>query len=241
MPYIGKTPNDLADLSIDTTPKLGGDLDVNGKVIISATNGNISITPNGSGDVILAGLKYPQADGTPGYVLKTDGSAQLSWVAQTTDTNTTYSVQDGELSQNNLTDTLKTNYGTGYSHSQATHAPSGAEANATNTAITTADQSWSGSQRGTPSVVTDGTLDLTSANNFKYTPGAADNLEFSGEASSAGQSGFITIINTTPYVISLVGNVKKGTSWDVSTAGTYLVSYYCDGTNVYVSASEALA
>jgi len=90
MPYIGKTPNDLADLSIDTTPKLGGDLDVNGKVIISATNGNISITPNGSGDVILDGLKYPQADGTAGYVLKTDGSAQLSWVAQTTDTDTVY-------------------------------------------------------------------------------------------------------------------------------------------------------
>jgi len=35
--------------------------------------------------------------------------------------------------------------------------------------------------------------------------------------------------------------VKKGASWDVSTAGTYLVSYYCDGTNVYVSASEALS
>jgi hypothetical protein len=146
MPYIGKTPTDLADLSIDTTPKLGGDLDVNGKVIISATNGNISITPNGSGDVILDGLKYPQADGDAGQVLKTDGSAQLSWVAQTTDTNTTYSVQDGELSQNNLTDTLKTNYGTGYSHSQATHAPSGAEANATNTAITTAAQEWSAQQ-----------------------------------------------------------------------------------------------
>ena len=108
-------------------------------------------------------------------------------------------------------------------------------------ATLTADQSWSGSQRGTPSEVTDGTLDLTSANNFEYTPGGADNLEFSGETSSAGQSGFITIINTTPYVISLLGNVKTGTSWDVSTAGTYLVSYYCDGTNVYVSASEALA
>ena len=88
--------------------------------------------------------------------------------------------------------------------------------------------------------MTDGTLNLNTANNFKYTPAAADNLEFSNESSSTGQSGFITIINS-GHTISLVGAIVKGTSWDVSTAGTYLVSYYCDGTNVYVSASEALA
>ncbi|MDP6587715.1 MAG: hypothetical protein QF535_23930 [Anaerolineales bacterium] len=103
----------------------------------------------------------------------------------------------------------------------------------------TADQSWSGSQRGTPSTVTDGTLDLDTANNFKYTPGGADTLEFSNE--EAGQSGFITVINASGHAISLGSEVKKGSSWDVSTAGTYLVSYYCDGTNVYVSASEALS
>jgi hypothetical protein len=102
-----------------------------------------------------------------------------------------------------------------------------------------ADQSWSGSQRGTPSVVTDGTLDLNAANNFKYTPGANDDLEFTNETS--GQSGFITVINPSAYTISLGTEVKKGTSWDVSTAGTYLVTYYSDGTNVYVSASEALS
>ena len=102
-----------------------------------------------------------------------------------------------------------------------------------------ADQSWSGSQRGTPSTVTDGTLDLDAANNFHYTPGAADTLEFTNE--ETGQSGFIKVINTSGYTISLGSEVKKGASWDVSTAGTYLVTYYCDGTNVYVSASEALS
>jgi len=101
------------------------------------------------------------------------------------------------------------------------------------------DQSWTGSQRGTPSIVTDGTLDLDTANNFKYTPGAADTLEFSNE--TAGQAGFITLINPSAYTISLGSEVKKGASWDVSTAGTYLVSYYSDGTSVYVSASEALS
>jgi len=101
------------------------------------------------------------------------------------------------------------------------------------------DQSWSGSQRGTPSTVTDGTLDLDTANNFKYTPGGADTLEFSNE--EAGQSGFITVINASGHAISLGSEVKKGSSWDVSTAGTYIVTYYCDGTSVYVSASEALS
>ena len=102
-----------------------------------------------------------------------------------------------------------------------------------------ADQSWSGSQRGTPSTVTDGTLDLDTANNFHYTPGGADTLEFTNE--ETGQSGFIKVINTSGHTISLGSEVKKGASWDVSTAGTYLVTYYCDGTNVYVSASEALS
>ena len=105
--------------------------------------------------------------------------------------------------------------------------------------VSSIDNSWTGSQRGTPSVVTDGTLDLDTANNFKYTPGAADVLEFTNETS--GQSGFITVINPSAYAISLGSEVKKGTSWDVSTAGTYLATYYSDGTNVYVSASEALS
>jgi len=104
----------------------------------------------------------------------------------------------------------------------------------------TADNSWTGSQRGTPSVVTDGTLDLNTANNFKYTPAATpDTLEFTNE--TAGQSGFITVINPSGHTIALGGEVKKSSTWDVSTAGTYLVSYYSDGTNVYVSASAALA
>ena len=33
----------------DTSPQLGGDLDVNGQSIVSASNGNIIIAPNGSG------------------------------------------------------------------------------------------------------------------------------------------------------------------------------------------------
>ena len=47
--------------------------------ITDAANGNIAIAPNGSGAVVLDGLSWPTADGTADYVLKTDGSASLSW------------------------------------------------------------------------------------------------------------------------------------------------------------------
>ena len=69
------------DIVVDTTPQLGGNLDVNGQVITSASNGNIAITPNGSGKVIIDGLNYPTADGNAGEVLKTDGSGNLSFGA----------------------------------------------------------------------------------------------------------------------------------------------------------------
>jgi hypothetical protein len=134
----------MSNLVEDTTPQLGGDLDVNGNDIVSTSNANINIipngtgdvnldadtirvgdnntdttittqgtgdltlstnsgtnsgtieiedganndiviTPNGTGDVIIDGLKYPQADGSANQFLKTDGNAQLSWSTVTTD------------------------------------------------------------------------------------------------------------------------------------------------------------
>ena len=41
----------ITDVVQDTTPQLGGNLDVNGQSIVSASNGNIIIEPNGTGDV----------------------------------------------------------------------------------------------------------------------------------------------------------------------------------------------
>ena len=71
----------ISNVSEDSTPQLGGDLDVNGNSIVSASNGNISITPNGSGKVIIDGLSHPQADGNAGQVLKTDGSGNLAFAS----------------------------------------------------------------------------------------------------------------------------------------------------------------
>jgi hypothetical protein len=73
------TGNELENVVEDTTPQLGGDLDVNGNSIVSASNGDIAITPNGTGNVVIDGLNHPQADGTAGQFLKTDGAGQLAF------------------------------------------------------------------------------------------------------------------------------------------------------------------
>jgi hypothetical protein len=46
------------DLVGDTTPQLGGDLDVNGNAFISASNGDINFTPNGTGKIKFNDLAY---------------------------------------------------------------------------------------------------------------------------------------------------------------------------------------
>ena len=67
------------DLVNDSSPQLGADLDVQTHSIVSTSNRNIAITPNGTGKVVLDGLSYPTADGTNGQYLQTDGSGTLSF------------------------------------------------------------------------------------------------------------------------------------------------------------------
>ena len=57
----------LTSVAADTTPQLGGNLDVNGNDIVSVSNGNINLLPNGSGKVIVDG------NGSSGGVAITDG------------------------------------------------------------------------------------------------------------------------------------------------------------------------
>lgn len=70
----------LQDVIDDTSPQLGGGLDVNGQSIVSVSAGNINIIPDTTGSIVLDGLSWPQADGTVNYVLETNGAGQLSWV-----------------------------------------------------------------------------------------------------------------------------------------------------------------
>ena len=56
----------LTSVAADSSPQLGADLDVNGNDIVSVSNGNISLLPNGSGKVIIDG------NGSSGGVSITD-------------------------------------------------------------------------------------------------------------------------------------------------------------------------
>jgi len=49
------TSSAISNIVEDTSPQLGGSLDVNGQDIVSVSNGNITLTPNGSGLVRLDG------------------------------------------------------------------------------------------------------------------------------------------------------------------------------------------
>jgi len=61
----------LSDVVSDTTPQLGGNLDVNGNDIVSTSNGDIDILPNGTGVVNLDG------DGSTGGVSISDGLVDI--------------------------------------------------------------------------------------------------------------------------------------------------------------------
>ncbi len=49
------TSGAISNVVEDSTPQLGGDLDVNGNGLVSTSNGNIALTPNGSGVVRIDG------------------------------------------------------------------------------------------------------------------------------------------------------------------------------------------
>jgi hypothetical protein len=81
--WVSITSGGITDLVQDTTPQLGGNLDINTYSIVSTSDGNINITPNGTGKVVLDGISYPDTDGTDGQFIKTNGSGVLSFGAMT--------------------------------------------------------------------------------------------------------------------------------------------------------------
>ena len=131
--YLTSIPSSyLQNVSEDSSPQLGANLDIQSyEITTSTTNGNIILNPNGNGVVEIKGdgtnngtvgtiklncsnnnhgvqiaspphsagasytLTLPNTDGNANQVLKTDGTGGLSWVDQTSNTNTTYSAGSG--------------------------------------------------------------------------------------------------------------------------------------------------
>ena len=108
-------------------------------------------------------------------------------------------------------------------------------------AVTDALQTFTLSQRGTITTDNDLSFDLNVTNNFKATPAGAAALTFTNI--TAGQTGNILLVNSGGHAISLHANTKgdANLATTISVAGTYWLSYYSDGTNVYVVTSAVFA
>ena len=82
------TGSELENVVEDTTPQLGGDLDVNGNKIVSASNGDIVLEPDGTGNVGI-GTTTPnylldvESSGAGARIYNTAGSSQLHLQAYT--------------------------------------------------------------------------------------------------------------------------------------------------------------
>ena len=131
---ITDTNNKIDNLKVDN-------LDLNGNSITSTdSNGDINITPNGSGDVVIDGLKYPQADGSASQFLQTDGSGQLSFATVTS----SFTLSDGSN-----TDTFNTGETLTFT------AGEGTDITVSNNTVTIAGELASGSNAGVASFSTD--------------------------------------------------------------------------------------
>jgi hypothetical protein len=68
----------LKNVVEDTTPQLGGNLDVNGNSIVSTSNANITIAPDGTGDVVLSADTVVVGDSGAAATLTTNGAGNLT-------------------------------------------------------------------------------------------------------------------------------------------------------------------
>ena len=94
---------------------------------------------------------------------------------------------------------------------------------------------------GTVTTDNDLSFDMNVTNNFKCTPTGTGALTFTNI--TAGQSGYVLLVNSGGYAITAAATTKVGATFlsTVSAAGTYLISYFTDGTSVYCTTSGALS
>lgn len=146
-------------------------------------------------------------------------------------TESTVPVSKGGSGATTLTGILKGN-GT----SAFTAATAGTDYVAVGTAST-----FTTPQRGAITTDNDLSFDLSVGNNFTCTPTGTGTLTFTNH--TAGQSGYVLLINSGGYAISAAATTKVTATLlsTISAAGTYLIAYYDNGTNAYCTASGVLA
>jgi len=93
--------------------------------------------------------------------------------------------------------------------------------------------------RGTVTTDNDLSFDQNVTNNFSCTPTGTGTLTFTNHTS--GQSGYVLLDNSGGHAITAAATTKINADdlTTISTAGVYLVSYFDNGTNAYVTVSAS--
>ena len=187
----------FTSLVADTTPQLGGNLDVNGQDIVSTSDADIDIIPNGTGDVNLGADTVQVGDNDADATITTQGTGDLTLNTNNGTNSGTVTIADG--ANGNITLTPN---GTGdviLSADSVSVGDSGAAATLTSNGA------------GTLTVTTGGTTDLVLSTNSGTASGTITITDAANQP--------ITLTPNGTGVVAIEGSMNPS----VSTTGKALV------------------
>ena len=226
------TPNNLVSsaggltsVAADSTPQLGGDLDVDGSKIVSTSNANVEIEPNGTGNVLLDTDLVVLGSGTEVGHITSSGAQDFKISTNSDSSSGNITITDG--SNGNITLTPN---GTGdvvLSADSVTVGDSGAAATLTSNGA------------GALTITTGGASDLvlntnagTNAGTMTFTDGANGNIAIVPNGSGKilldgdGSSGGVLVSDGLIDMLTGTGSVSK-------------IKFYCESSNAHAQTLQA--
>ena len=193
----------ISDVVDDTSPQLGGNLDVNGNDIVSTSNADIDIVPNGTGDVVLAADTVKVGDSGAAATLTSNGAGTL--------TVTTGGTENLVLSTNSGTNSGTITITDG-ANNNIDLAPNG-----TGDVTLQADTVQIGDNNADATLTTQGTGDLilntnngTNAGNITLADGANGNIDV-----STNGTGYIKFNDLAYIPQQALTSSSNAVAWDV--------------------------
>ena len=206
------TSSAISNLSEDSTPQLGGDLDVQTNSIVSTSNRNIAITPNGTGVVNLDGTEV--SDGLIELKTGTGSVAKIKFYcesgnahAQTLQAAPHSAASSAVLVLPTASGTLLADDGSGNVTISGNLTVNGTTTTVNSTTVTIDDPIFTLGGDSAPG--SDDNKDR--GIEFRYHDGSAARLGFFGFDDSAGAFTFLTAATNSSEVFSgTIGNVTAG-------------------------------
>jgi len=195
-------------------------INVNGNAITSTdTNGDVTLTPNGSGDLVLDGQKWPQADGSNTNYLTTNGSGQLAWTTNTIATSEANAATSATNAATSATAAQTAKTAAETAKTAAETAQTAAE-----TALDTFDDRFLGAKASDPSVdndgnaLVDGAMYFETTNNYMKVYDLGNTAWYQLTNTTANQNN----INTVAGQISPTNNISAvaGKATEIGRLGT---------------------